>query len=439
MVSAEFIPYDPWRASQLMTFIPESDTSIGSNETLSERFHRIRRQTLALCRTLRPEDTVVQSMPDASPTKWHLAHTTWFFEQFLLGQDPDYQPLHPGWAFLFNSYYESVGPIHLRPMRGMFTRPGWDELVNYRAQVDERMQTLLIGMDDPERVKLTILGLHHEQQHQELLLTDIKHLFSLNPLEPAFDESLPEFTEGMANELKFIPGRQGGVEIGHAGDGFAFDNEGSRHTQWLQPHALGQRLISNAEYREFIDDGGYHNSLLWLSAGWHRVQEQGWQHPLYWADDLQSEFTLAGRRDLGGYLPVCHISYFEADAFTRWAGARLATEAEWESMAAGLDNCSGNFQESGHLHPCAAVPGVGAQQMFGDVWEWTSSAYLNYPGFRPPPGALGEYNGKFMCGQWVLRGGSCVTPGDHIRATYRNFFYPPDRWQFSGLRLAKDL
>lgn len=422
-----------------MTSIPESDSSTGSNETLSERFCRVRRQTLALCRTLRPEDTVVQSMPDASPTKWHLAHTTWFFEQFLLGQDPDYQPFHPGWAFLFNSYYESVGPIHSRPMRGMFTRPGWDELVNYRAQVDERMQTLLIGMDDPERVKLTILGLHHEQQHQELLLTDIKHLFSLNPLEPAFDESLPVFAVGVANKLKFIPGRQGGVEIGHAGDGFAFDNEGSRHTQWLQPHALAQRLISNTEYREFIDDGGYHNSLLWLSAGWHRVQEQGWQHPLYWSDDLQSEFTLAGRRDLGGYLPVCHISYFEAAAFARWAGVRLATEGEWESMAAGLDSSPGNFLESACLHPSAATPGSGMQQMFGDVWEWTSSAYVGYPGFRPPPGALGEYNGKFMCGQWVLRGGSCVTPGDHIRATYRNFFYPPDRWQFSGLRLAKDL
>lgn len=405
---------------------------------IAEAYRQVRLRTQALCRTLRPEDASAQSMPDASPSKWHLAHTTWFFEEFVLARQKGYEPLHPSWRYLFNSYYQSVGPMHARAARGLITRPDWSEVLAYRARIDERMQALLAHEIAPELAAIVTLGLHHEQQHQELLLTDIKHLFSCHPEEPAYDPDLPRPGPGEARTLRFIPGPDGAASIGCDCAGFAFDNERPRHTVWLAPYQLADRLVTNGEFRDFIRDGGYRTPALWLSDGWRCVKERGWQHPLYWDDGLQSEFTLGGRRDLDLHAPVCHISYFEADAFARWSGARLPAEAEWETMAAAADPAEGHFQESGGLQPRAVDATPGLRQMLGDVWEWTASAYLGYPGYRAAPGALGEYNGKFMCGQWVLRGGSCVTPRGHIRATYRNFFYPPDRWQFMGMRLARD-
>lgn len=403
-------------------------------------YRRVRDVTLALCTPLAPEDTVVQSMPDASPAKWHLAHTTWFFEQFLLAHfDPGYRRFHAGWDFLFNSYYQSVGPMHARPQRGLLTRPTLREVVAYRAYVDAAMQALLARRgDEPEVLARTTLGLNHEQQHQELLLTDIQHLFSLNPLQPAYRE-LPAAPASAAVALGFLAGRHGIVETGHAGDGFAYDNETPRHRELLHPHALANRCVTNAEYREFIDDGGYRNHALWLSEGWDAVRREGWSHPLYWDDVLETSFSLAGRRALEPSAPVCHVSFFEADAFARWAGARLPGEAEWEAMAQDLP-VAGNFADAGILHalPARATGATAPLQMFGDVWEWTASPYVGYPGYRPAAGALGEYNGKFMCDQWVLRGGSCATPEGHVRASYRNFFPATARWQFSGIRLARD-
>jgi ergothioneine biosynthesis protein EgtB len=413
----------------------DADLNAGLN------YRRVRNATRALCATLASEDTVAQSMPDASPAKWHLAHTTWFFEQFLLAHfDPGYRRFHQGWDFLFNSYYQAVGPMHARPRRGLLTRPTLDEINAYRAHVDEAMVELLGRRgDDPEVVARVTLGLNHEQQHQELLLTDIQHLFSLNPLQPAFREMSP-IPESARVPLRFITGREGIVETGHAGKDFAYDNETPRHRELLHPHAIANRCATNAEFREFIDAGGYRNAALWLSEGWDTVRREHWLHPLYWDEALETTFTLGGRRRIDPAAPVCHVSFFEADAFARWAGARLPTEAEWEVMAQALP-VEGNFADSGALRPLPA----GAQhdpeqllQMFGDVWEWTSSPYVGYPGYRPAAGALGEYNGKFMCGQWVLRGGSCATPAGHVRASYRNFFYPAARWQFSGIRLARD-
>ncbi len=404
---------------------------------LAQAYQRVRSRTLHLCRTLRPEDTVAQSMADASPTKWHLAHTTWFFEEFVLSRCADYTLLHPSWRYLFNSYYQSVGPMHCRAARGLITRPDWSEVLAYRARIDELMQERLERGLEPQLETVVTLGLHHEQQHQELLLTDIKHLFSRHPEEPAYDPHLPRPDPGSARALLYLPGPDGAIAIGHDGADFSFDNERPRHTVWLAPYQLADRPVSNAEFREFVLDGGYRTPTLWLSEGWRCTEQSRWRHPLYWSDDLQSEFTLGGRRDLDPHAPVCHISYYEADAFARWAQARLPTEPEWEALAADADPARGHFQESGRLQPCATAC-TGLRQMLGDVWEWTASAYVGYPGFRVPPGALGEYNGKFMCGQWVLRGGSCATPLGHIRTTYRNFFYPPDRWQFMGLRLARD-
>ena len=400
------------------------------------RFMRVRGQTQALCAGLSGEDLQVQSMPDASPGKWHLAHTTWFFEQFVLGQDPAYRAPNPQWHYLFNSYYESVGPMHARPQRGLLSRPTLDEIRDYRARVDEAIGERLLRGIGGELATRIELGLQHEQQHQELLLTDIKHVFSCNPLQPAYRDA-SVVSDSRSSPLRFLPGRQGPVDIGHAGDGFAYDNETPRHTTWLCAHALANRLVTNAEYLAFVRDGGYQEAGLWLSDGWAVVQREGWQRPLYWQEDLASEFTLAGVRSLDPHAPVCHVSYFEADAFARWAGARLPTEAEWEDTAAGLP-IHGNFQDGGCFHPTAAPRGDGLLQMYGDVWEWTASPYVSYPGFRPLPGALGEYNGKFMNGQWVLRGGSCATPGDHLRASYRNFFPPHARWQFTGIRLGQD-
>jgi ergothioneine biosynthesis protein EgtB len=401
------------------------------------RFRQVRQQTLALCRGLSAEDMLLQSMPDASPGKWHLAHSSWFFEQFVLGRDPAYRPLDPAWHYLFNSYYQSVGPMHARPQRGLLSRPSLDEVRGYRQYIDDAMSELLNRGDDPELAALVELGLQHEQQHQELLLTDIKHAFWCNPLQPAYRTALTDTASAKAVPLRFVDGREGVVEIGHRGEGFAFDNETPRHRSLLHPHALANRLVTNAEYLAFVREGGYCEPGLWLSDGWATVQREGWQHPIYWQDDLASEFTLAGPRGLDPHEPVCHLSYYEAEAFARWAGARLPTEAEWESAAQRVA-VDGNLQDEQRFHPRAANGDAALLQLYGDVWEWTASPYINYPGFRPLPGALGEYNGKFMCGQWVLRGGSCVTPRDHIRASYRNFFPPHARWQFAGLRLGQD-
>jgi ergothioneine biosynthesis protein EgtB len=411
--------------------------AISSDAMMAMRFRHVRQQTLDLCAGLSAEDLLVQSMPDASPGKWHLAHTSWFFEQFVLGRDPSYRPRDAAWFYLFNSYYQSVGPMHARPQRGLLSRPSLDEVRDYRSHVDEAISELLGSTDDAELIALVELGLQHEQQHQELLLTDIKHAFWCNPLLPAYRTAHSISTSNVPVPLGFVSGREGIVEIGHRGEGFAFDNETPRHRTLLQPHALANRLVTNAEYLAFVREGGYREPGLWLSDGWATVQREGWEHPLYWQHDFASEFTLAGVRELQPNEPICHLSYFEAEAFARWAGARLPTEAEWESAAQGVA-IDGNLLDSQRFHPCAAATGEGMLQMYGDVWEWTASPYVSYPGFRPLPGSLGEYNGKFMCGQWVLRGGSCATPRQHVRASYRNFFPPHARWQFAGLRLGTD-
>ena len=424
-----------------------SPNSIVDGVALASHYRSVRSRTSALAAPLSPEDATVQSMGDTSPSKWHLAHTTWFFEQFVLGMRSDYCSVNKDWNFLFNSYYNSVGPMHARPQRGLLTRPGLAEVGDYRDEVDARMARAFERGDFDEDVLQRItLGLHHEQQHQELLLTDIKHALSCNPLRPAYREDLKQLGGDAAapssNSMRWIAGSEGVVEIGApawpAHRAFAFDSETPRHRVLLHPHALASRPVSNAEYREFIDDGGYHDANLWMSEGWAKVQDEAWTRPLYWDDDCDREFTLAGMCAIDPAAPVSHLSYYEADAFARWAGARLPTEAEWEHAAAALP-IRGNFADDDALHPQACAADESLQQMFGNVWEWTSSAYMPYPRFRTLPGALGEYNGKFMCGQWVLRGGSCASPADHLRASYRNFFHPPARWQFSGLRLAKDL
>ncbi|HET8555378.1 MAG TPA: ergothioneine biosynthesis protein EgtB [Rhodanobacteraceae bacterium] len=418
---------------------PDKLTSPLAQESLADSHARIRQRSMDLCATLTPEDTVAQSMPDASPVKWHLAHTTWFFEKFVLSRNPAWRPRHPEWHYLFNSYYQSAGPMHARAQRGLLSRPTLAEVMDFRRQVDAGVHEWLARHpDDDELAMLVTLGLNHEQQHQELLLTDVKHLFSINPLEPVYADT-PHRPGTVDVPLRFIEGQAGVVEIGHAGTGFAYDNEKPRHRELLHPHAIANRLVNNAEFRQFIEDGGYRTPTLWMAEGWAAVQHEGWAHPLYWSDDLESEFTLGGRRAIDPRAPVCHVSYYEADAFARWAGARLPREVEWEHLAASGDVEAGHFQESGCLHPQAPRADADAPlQLFGDVWEWTSSPYVAYPGFKPLDGTLGEYNGKFMCGQWVLRGGSCVTSAGHVRASYRNFFYPPDRWQFMGIRLGKD-
>ncbi|MDH3648019.1 MAG: ergothioneine biosynthesis protein EgtB [Gammaproteobacteria bacterium] len=408
-----------------------------ATESLSSAFARIRATTALLTSSLQPEDTVIQTMPDVSPTKWHLAHTSWFFENFVLTPDvPGYRPFNEQFGYLFNSYYFSVGTMHQRPHRGMLSRPTLADILDYRAHVNEAMSPLLDGADDDLRF-LTVLGLNHEQQHQELILTDIKHVFSLNPLRPGLRE-LQVAASVSAGAQRFIEFAGGITEAGHAGDGFCFDNETPRHEALLQPYALGDRLVTNHEYADFVADGGYTTCAHWLSDGWTTVQTENWRRPLYWSDDLQQEFSLSGMRRLDPNAPVCHLSLYEADAYARWAGARLPTEFEWENAATTVP-VAGNFMDAGLLHPAPAGKRRGLKQMYGDVWEWTSSAYAPYPGFKALAGSLGEYNGKFMCGQAVLRGGSCATPADHIRATYRNFFYPHQRWQFAGLRLARDV
>jgi ergothioneine biosynthesis protein EgtB len=407
-----------------------------SRDSLAAAFLRNRAATLELCRHLRPEDYVVQSMPDVSPAKWHLAHVTWFFEHFVLEPYASrYRRFNDAWHYLFNSYYYTAGEMHRRPERGLLSRPTVDEILDYRKHVDEAMARLLDGAVDPDVCARTLLGIHHEQQHQELLLTDLKHVFSCNPLLPAVHPGLPEAPPRAAPTHEFIAGVAGVAEIGAGGDGFSFDNERPRHRTLLAEHAIGSRLVTNGEFRDFMRDGGYRTPELWLSDGWAAVNERGWNRPLYWSEDLEREFTLGGERAIDLNAPVAHVSYYEADAFARWAGARLPTEQEWEAAAA-AESVAGNFAEANYWQPVAAGPGE--SQFFGDVWEWTASAYAAYPGFRPLEGSLGEYNGKFMCNQVTVRGGSCCTAAGHVRPSYRSFFYPDARWQFLGIRLARD-
>ncbi len=401
---------------------------------LASALSAVRAATIALVEPLSGEDMTAQSMPEASPTKWHLAHTTWFFETFVLAElgIPPYQPAY---ARLFNSYYNTVGPQHARPQRGLLTRPSLDEVLRYRLYVDDALAHALPELT-PELQARVALGIQHEQQHQELILTDILHLLAQNPLQPAYRRPVP-------SDLSLQPVRTPGslwrehpggiVAIGADDDSaFSFDNEGPRHRALLQPFALATRPVSNSEWLTFIADDGYTRPELWLSDGWDAVQRRGWTAPLYWSDDHRTRFTLRGPLPIDPAAPVCHVSFYEADAYARWAGHRLPSEQEWEAIAQ-THEITGNFVESCCLDP---IPQRSAN-LFGDIWVWTASPYVAYPGFRPAAGALGEYNGKFMCNQIVLRGGSCATPRSHIRASYRNFFPPDARWQFSGVRLAR--
>ncbi|MBS0002951.1 MAG: ergothioneine biosynthesis protein EgtB [Thioalkalivibrio sp.] len=412
------------------------------DQELLNAYLRVRGLSEHLAARLTPEDQVVQTMPDVSPTKWHLAHVTWFFERFVLGPKfPGYRVFDERWQYLFNSYYYTVGEMYARPQRGLLSRPTVAEILDFRAHVDDAMQRLLweSGDDDPDLAFLVTLGLNHEQQHQELLLTDIKHVLWTNPLGPAYDDALATPPAGSVPPLAFVEQEGRETRIGADGQGFAFDNETPRHAVRLRPHALANRLVSNAEYREFIAGGGYRDPALWLADGWAQLQAEGWDRPLYWSQDGAEEFTLGGWRPLQPDAPVCHVSFYEADAFARWAGARLPEEAEWEAAAA-RQPVTGNLLETGWLHPAPVKDAdSGLAQLFGDVWEWTRSPYMPYPGFEPLAGSLGEYNGKFMCNQMTVRGASCLTSTDHVRASYRSFFYPQQRWQMLGFRLARDV
>jgi ergothioneine biosynthesis protein EgtB len=406
---------------------------------LIDRYTAVRRFALDLAEPLSPEDCAAQSMPDASPVKWHLAHTTWFFEHFVLqAHAPHYQAFDGAFAYLFNSYYDALGERHPRPLRGLLSRPSLQRVLAYRLHVDNALREWLHRSAPPPQVlELLELGLHHERQHQELLLTDVKHLLFQNPLKPVYRTDLCLPAAGAPLPQRFVEGQAGKAAIGHAGGGFAFDNESPRHSRWLNPHCMAWRPVVNAEYREFVLDRGYRRPDLWLADGWCIVQQRGWRQPIYWDESLECEFTLAGMQPLNPAAPVCHISYYEADAYARWCGARLPDEDEWEAAAAATPFC-GNFADAGVLHPRAALD-AHDRQYFGDVWEWTGSAYRPYPGFRIAEGAVGEYNGKFMANQMVLRGGSCASHSDHLRPSYRNFFYPDARWQFAGIRLARDV
>jgi ergothioneine biosynthesis protein EgtB len=436
---------------------PSPETS--ATEVLG-RYRTVRAVTEGIAAPLAPEDCVVQTMEDVSPTKWHLAHVSWFFETFVVEPHlAGYRPLNPQYAYLFNSYYVQAGERHCRDRRGYISRPTVDEVYEYRAYIDRHVAELLETA--PEETLETVaplieIGLNHEQQHQELMLTDIKHVFSVNPLRPAYRDRPPETAP--AGPLAWVPFDGGLHEIGHDGTSFTYDNETPRHRHYLEPYRLADRLVTNGEYLAFMDDGGYERADLWLSEGYATARESGWSEPFYWEkrDGRWWIFTLAGMREVDESEPVCHVSYFEADAYARWAGARLPTEQEWEVAALELP-VRGNTFDTGRLHPAPAgrasdavasgVSTVGSpagerppppRQMYGDLWEWTRSQYSPYPGFQPLPGALGEYNGKFMCNQFVLRGGSCATSASHIRPTYRNFFVPDATWQFMGIRLARD-
>jgi ergothioneine biosynthesis protein EgtB len=417
---------------------PQASTSPVSIESTPQRFHRIRQTSLDLAAPLAVEDMVVQSMPDASPTRWHLAHITWFFEHFLLAPRlTGFQPYREGWDYLFNSYYYTVGDMYERPERGLLSRPTVSEILDYRAHVDAQMAVLIDqNVGDEQFLFLLELGLNHEQQHQELMLTDIKHALSCNPLQPAYREDL-QAEAAVSSSLNFIGFDGGIVEMGCDRSEFCFDNETPRHRVLLNPFEFGSRLVSNCEYLEFIREGGYRHPEFWLSDGWSRVLSRQQSRPCYWSEDLSSEFSLLGQIELDPHRPVCHVSYYEADAFARWYGARLPSESEWEQVAM-QQVISGNLLDEQKFHPAGAHRQRQINQMYGDLWEWTQSAYSPYPGFKPLAGSLGEYNGKFMCSQIVLKGGSCATPQDHIRPSYRNFFYPDKQWQFSGIRLARD-
>jgi ergothioneine biosynthesis protein EgtB len=414
-----------------------------------DRFKTVRARSEALVEPLSAEDCMAQSMPDASPAKWHLAHTTWFFETFILENlTPGYQPFSPGYRVLFNSYYQGIGAQHPRPERGLLTRPSLDEVREYRAHVDHKIESLFgEGRIDGEAARLVEIGLHHEQQHQELLLTDLKHLLACNPLHPAYRDDLVEASATQVAPLRFETVPTGIRSIGCDPDCFHFDNEAPRHDVLVSHYALASRPVTNREYLGFLQEGAYAQPEWWLAEGWDVVKREGWRAPSYWVAEQAAQpasaawkvFTLGGLRPLCLDAPVCHVSYYEADAYARWAGARLPTEQEWEVVAE-REGLEGTFVEGDALHPLP--PRRGEQrfsQLFGDVWEWTQSPYVAYPGFRVSEGALGEYNGKFMVNQLVLRGGSCVTAGSHIRASYRNFFPAAARWQFSGIRLARDV
>ena len=427
------------KADALPTPAAQADDNAVS--TLAAKYDFVRSASETFCAPLSPEDATPQSMTDASPPKWHLAHTTWFFETLALeAAIPDYEHFSPGFRVLFNSYYNSIGEQGYRPQRGLITRPGLAEVYEYRAHVDHHMRRLF---ENPARIDASLahvieVGLNHEQQHQELMITDFKHLLWHNPLRPAYQTAHTD-SRDRSGPLSWRRVEEGLRWIGHEGDAFAYDSEGPRHREFIDAFDIASRPVTNAEFREFLEDGGYQQPLLWLSNGWAELQEQRWEAPLYWErrDGEWVTFTMAGLQPVHPDEPVTHINYYEADAYARWAGARLPTEFEWEA-AAGDSPVAGNFVERGRLHPDVGRSDGRLNQIFGDVWEWTRSPYLLYPGYNAPGGPLGEYNSKFTSDQWVLRGGSCATPESHIRATYRNFFPAYARWQFSGIRLARD-
>lgn len=412
-----------------------------------KNFQQVRRQTLALTEGLSAEDMVVQSMPDASPLKWHLAHTSWFFEHFLLQPFCDnYSLFNNDYSYLFNSYYDAIGPRHARPARGLLTRPPLQDILAYRQHIEQHMVRLL-QRQLPGVTELLTIGLHHEMQHQELMLTDLLHLLSANPMAPALlptsqHAADPHACVQHAPPQQMLSHEGGLLQIGATEQGFSYDCEKPRHQFYLQPFKLASRPVTNGEWQQFIDDGGYQNPLLWLSDGWHCCQQQQWQAPLYWQQQQQQwlSFTVNGLQPVNRAAPVCHISYYEADAYARWAGKRLPREQEWEIIAAAQPNAmvGANFLEQHSWQPTACESQAGFQKLFGDVWEWTQSPYSGYPGFNAAQGELAEYNGKFMANQFVLRGGSCASPRQQLRSSYRNFFHPHQRWQFSGLRLAED-
>ncbi len=419
-----------------------------ANDDLVILYRNVRQATEAMAAPLAREDTVIQTMPDVSPTKWHLGHTSWFFEQFLLvdgpAADEAYEPFHDRFAYIFNSYYVTVGDRHCRIKRGTLSRPTLHEVMDYRRHVDRHVIDQLRRLDATSRAAvepLLTIGLNHEQQHIELAYTDIKHVFSCNPLYPTYARRSDD--SGEPGDLRFLGVEEGVHEIGHEGDGFSYDNERPRHRVYLRPFEIGDRLVTNGEFIEFMKDGGYDRAPLWLSEGWGTVNADrtNWSAPFYWhrVGDEWFEFTLGGLVPLDLAAPACHLSYFEADAYAKWKGCRLPTEAEWEVAVARHATGDGSFLEDGRLHPRRDTGGSGLRQASGEVWQWTASQYTGYPGYQPPAGALGEYNGKFMCNQFVLRGASCVTPRSHARPTYRNFFPPDARWQFTGLRLARDV
>lgn len=420
-----------------------TDTAL--KQELAKNYQSVRKMTEKICEPLVTEDYVIQSIIDVSPPKWHLAHTTWFFETFILAlEKSNYQVFHPGFHYIFNSYYHGVGEPFPRSQRGILSRPTVEQVYKYRQNVDEQILELISTASDQKFQKLknlVILGINHEQQHQELLLMDIKHNFSVDPNFPIYQKEKQVSSKSQSIPLKFLENQGGMVNVGHQGTKFSFDNETPRHQVFLQPYALANRLVTNKEYSEFINAGGYSQPQWWLSDGWDFLQANHWQAPLYWQkiNNEWQQFTLSGLKQLVENEPVVHVSFYEADAYARWKGFRLASEAEWENFANNYP-IVGNFMEQEIYHPQAFFSSSDQpSQLFGDVWQWTLSPYVAYPGFSPLQGALGEYNGKFMNNQWVLRGGSCVTPLSHIRISYRNFFQPDKRWQFSGIRLAKSL